>query len=127
MEIQHKEINFTDDRGIIQDILDQDVDAVTYISYAKEGVIRANHYHEHSVQWDYVLTGSLECYGRMGFEGEIEMQVIRAGDLVVHPVGEHHALRSLEPSTTLSLTKGPRRGKEYEQDVIRLEGDAKLV
>ncbi|KND50595.1 MAG: hypothetical protein AB202_03880 [Parcubacteria bacterium C7867-007] len=121
MEIHHKDPNFTDARGEIRDILTHvEIDAVTYITY-ETGAVRANHYHEHSEQWDYVLSGSLECYGRDGFEGEVEKAIIKAGDLVRHPIGEHHALKALEPSTTLSLTKGPRKGGDYEKDVIRLE------
>jgi mannose-6-phosphate isomerase-like protein (cupin superfamily) len=127
MEIIHTKINHQDPRGEIRDILTDDVDAVTFITYETPGVVRANHFHEQSVQWDYVISGSLECYGREGYDGKIEMEIIRAGDLVRHPIGEHHALKSLEPSTTLSLTKGPRRGEEYENDVIRLEGDQRLV
>lgn len=127
MQVTHTKLNHTDDRGDIRDILaGEEVDAVTYISYTK-GAVRANHFHEQSVQWDYILTGSLECYMRDGFEGEITKVVVGPGDLVHHPIGEHHALRALEDATTLSLTKGPRRGKDYEKDVIRLVGDQKLI
>ena len=127
MDVTHKKQNHSDSRGEIRDILaGEEVDAVTYISYTP-GAVRANHFHEHSVQWDYVLTGSLECYMRDGYEGEVVKVVIGPGDLVRHPIGEHHALKALEDATTLSLTKGPRRGKDYEQDVIRLEGADKLV
>ncbi len=127
MDIQRKEPNHTDDRGEIRDILaHEEFDAVTYITYTK-GAIRANHYHEKTVQWDYVISGSLECYSRDGFDAPVEMHIIGPGDLVKHPVGEHHALRALEDSVTLALAKGPRQGDEYENDVIRLEGDQKLV
>lgn len=120
MEIRHTTTNFEDARGEIHDILaGEEVDAVTYITYTP-GAVRANHYHEHSVQWDYVISGSLECYSRDGFDGEIRKEIIHAGDLVKHPIGEHHALKALEASTTLSLTKGPRQGEQYENDVIRL-------
>lgn len=127
MDIMHTEPNHADDRGEIRDILAHvDLDSVTYITYAP-GAVRANHYHEHTVQWDYVLSGKLECYTRAGFDGQVEMEVIGPGDLVKHPVGEHHALRAIEASTTLALSKGPRQGDQYENDVIRLEGDKKLV
>ena len=127
MNITHTEAAHSDDRGEIRDILaHEEVDAVTYITYTK-GAVRANHYHEHTVQWDYVISGSLESYTRDGFEGPIEMKIIRAGDLVKHPIGEHHALRALEDSVTLALAKGPRQGDEYENDVIRLADGQKLV
>ncbi len=127
MDIQHTKTNFEDARGEIHDILThEEVDAVTYITY-KTGAMRANHYHEHSTQWDYVISGSLECYSRDGFDGEVTKVILKAGDLVRHPAGEHHALKALEDSTTLSLTKGPRNGKDYENDVIRLTEDTRLV
>lgn len=128
MDIKHTEPNHVDERGIIQDILTHEaIDAVTFITYEKPGMVRANHYHEHSVQWDYVISGKLECYVQQGEDGEIEMKIIGPGDLVKHPINERHALKAIEPSVTLSLTQGPRRGKDYEQDVIRLTDEEKLV
>jgi len=121
MEIQSTKANFTDERGEIRDILThEDIDAVTYITFAK-GAVRGNHYHEETIQWDYVLSGVIECYSRQGIEGPIEMKVLTAGDLVKHPIGECHALRALEPASMLSLSKGPRKGFDYEKDVIRLK------
>lgn len=127
MDITHTQPAHTDERGEIRDILaHEELDAVTYITYTK-GAVRANHYHEKTVQWDYVISGSLESYSRDGFDGEVHMKIIGPGDLVKHPIGEHHALRALEDSITLALAKGPRQGDEYEQDVVRLEGADKLV
>jgi quercetin dioxygenase-like cupin family protein len=121
MEIQHTKINHQDARGEIRDILThEDIDAVTYLTITA-GSVRGNHYHEHSVQWDYVLSGSIECYGRVGLDGPIEKVVITAGDLVKHPIGECHALKAVTDAAMLSLTKGPRKGTDYEQDVIRLK------
>lgn len=127
MDIQHTKVNFEDDRGQIHDILThEEIDAVTYITYAA-GAVRANHYHEHSVQWDYVISGSLECYSRAGYDGSVEKVTLKPGDLVRHPIGEHHALKALEDSVTLSLTKGPRNGSDYESDVVRLTEDTRLI
>lgn len=117
----HTKPNFEDARGEIRDLVThQGIDAVTYLT-SKNGAIRGNHYHEHTVQWEYVLSGSYECYSRQGLDGEVEMKIIAKGDLVRHPVGECHALKALEDSELLSMTKGPRRGIDYEQDVIRLK------
>jgi len=121
MEIQHTKPNHEDVRGEIRDILThEETDAVTFLTI-KAGSVRGNHYHEHTVQWDYVLSGAIECYSRNGLNGAIEMTVIKTGDLVKHPIGECHTLKALEDSSLLSLTKGPRRGEDYEDDVIRLE------
>lgn len=121
MDVQHKEVNFSDERGEIRDLLThEDIDSITYITYTP-GAVRANHYHEHTVQWDYVLSGSLECYTRDGFDGEIEKVILKPGDLVKHPIGEHHAIKAITDATTLAFSKGPRKGEDYENDVIRLE------
>jgi quercetin dioxygenase-like cupin family protein len=119
MEIEHTQPAFEDARGEIRDILLQDIDAVTYITFAK-GAVRGNHYHEKTDQWDYILSGSFECYAREGEDGEVQMEVVRKGDRISHPRGVHHAYRALEDAVMLSFTKGPRRGEEYEKDVIRL-------
>lgn len=120
MNITHTKPNHIDARGEIRDILaGVDVDAVTYITCA-DGSVRGNHYHEHTTQWEYVLSGSFECYSRANSNAPVEKAVIQAGDLVMHPIGEHHALKAQEDSILISFTKGPRRGEEYEKDVIRL-------
>ncbi len=119
MEVLHTQPNFEDARGEIRDILMEDTDAVTYITFTKNAV-RGNHYHEHTDQWDYVLSGSFECYARKDPKGEKEMQVVKAGDRIYHPRGVQHTYRALEDGAMLSFTKGPRRGHEFERDVIRL-------
>lgn len=114
-------MNHEDERGEIRDILTGiETDAVTYIT-TKAGAIRGNHYHVHTEQWEYVVSGSFEYASRMGPEAKIERGVLKAGDLAYHPVGEQHAFRALEDSVLISLTKGPRQGENYEQDVIRLK------
>jgi len=127
MEIFRTKINHEDGRGIIRDILThEDIDAITYLTITA-GSVRGNHYHEESVQWDYVLSGKIECYSRQGMDGPVEMHVIEVGDLVKHPAYECHALRAVDDAEMLSLTKGPRKGVDYEKDVIRLKEGEKLV
>jgi dTDP-4-dehydrorhamnose 3,5-epimerase-like enzyme len=46
----------TDARGTITDLIsDDEINAVTLITFAK-GAVRANHYHERTVQWNYVIS-----------------------------------------------------------------------
>jgi|SRR6185312_380516 len=120
MEIVHTKPNFEDARGEIRDLLMEDTDAVVYIS-CKKSSVRANHYHEKTDQWDYILSGSFECYARKGFDGKTEMETVKKGDRIFHPRGVHHAYKALEDSEMISFTKGPRRGTEYESDTIRLK------
>lgn len=127
MNIEHRKPDHEDARGEIRDILThEDIDAVTFLTI-KAGSVRGNHYHEYTVQWDYVLSGCIECYSKQGAEGPVEHTTIHPGDLVRHEVNERHALKAHEDASMLSLTKGPRNGEDYEKDVVRLTENEKLI
>lgn len=120
MQVEKKPINLEDARGAIRDILiSVDIDAVTIITCAKDSV-RGNHFHKQSDQYSYIVKGKFLCAIQVG-DGPIETKEIEEGDLVVNPAGEKHAFKALEDSIFLSLTKGPRKGKDYEKDIFRLE------
>jgi quercetin dioxygenase-like cupin family protein len=110
---------FEDDRGAITDILQHTpVDSVTLITCNK-GAIRANHYHKESVQYSYVLSGQMLAYTQMP-EGPLELQTLVEGDMLESPPFERHALHALEDSILLIVTRGPRGGKNYEDDTFRV-------
>jgi quercetin dioxygenase-like cupin family protein len=114
-------VNFKDARGEIRDLITHTpVDAVTLITCTK-GAIRGNHYHKKTTQYDYVLSGSLVCVSQDMQTGKRTRTTLRTGDVAVHPPYEAHAFQATEPSTFLSLTKGPRNGADYENDTIRLD------
>lgn len=114
-------ISYQDGRGVIKDILaGVPIDAITYIT-SKKGAVRGNHYHKKTHQYDYVLKGSLLCVSRKGERGKKAKQILRAGDLMYHAPGEQHAYKALENAEFITFTHGPRRGKEYENDVYRLK------
>lgn len=120
MHVESKSINFEDARGWIRDILiGRDVDAITILS-CKKGSVRGNHFHKQSTQYGYVFSGSFLCVTQTG-DNPIETREVKAGDLIMHPLGEKHAFKALEDSVFLALTKGPRRGTSYENDTFRLE------
>lgn len=119
MKVINKKCAFEDERGKIIDILEKEViEYVTLIS-SKKGAIRGNHYHKESVQYTFVLKGSLKLLTQMPV-GKIETAFIKSGDLVFTPPMEKHALIALEDSEILVLTRGPRGGKNYEKDTYRL-------
>lgn len=121
MEIKKLQPNFTDARGSITDLLaGQDMDAITFIT-TKKGGVRGNHYHNHTVQYDYIVSGSFTCVIQKGENGEIETETVTAGDLIFQPATQRHAYKALEDSVFISMTKGPRMGTDFEKDVIRLE------
>jgi hypothetical protein len=47
--------------------------------------------------------------------------VLEPGDLIVNVPLEHHAFESLDDSSMLVLTQGPRGGENYETDTFRLD------
>ena len=113
-------VSFHDNRGNITDLLENEtINAVTLITF-KEGAVRANHYHKHTTQWNYVLSGRIKLVAQ--FPGEKYTEIfLDSGELAVTMPNESHALQALEDSKVLILTKGPRGGKEYETDTFRLE------
>ena len=72
--------NFEDNRGIITDIITKErIDYVTIITN-KKGSVRGNHYHKETIQYLYVLEGSILVASQ--FEGkEIEKKILNAGSL----------------------------------------------
>lgn len=106
--------SFTDDRGEIQDILSEQIDAVTLI-HSFRGAIRGNHFHRETIQWTYVVSGSL-----LATNGQTEM-LVTAGEMIVDHPGVPHAWRAMEDTDCLVFTKGPRSGAGYESDTHRLD------
>ncbi len=119
MEIIQLKPAHTDDRGTITDLITDDtINAVTVITFAK-GAVRANHYHERTIQWNYVISGEVLLATQMP-GGERLEQVLHTGDLAVTRETERHALKGLTDAVVLILTKGPRAGSQYEDDTFRL-------
>jgi quercetin dioxygenase-like cupin family protein len=104
-----------DHRGVIQDLLGP-VDAVTEI-VTRKGAVRGNHVHEETVQWTYIVSGSL-----LMRQGPDSADVIAtAGNLILEPSGIPHAWKALEDTVVLVFTQGPRSGAAYESDTRRLD------
>lgn len=109
----------TDERGVITDLLqDEMINAVTIVSFAK-GAVRANHYHKETFQWNYVLSGTIKIVTQLAYQAKVET-ILKTGDFVVTMPNESHALTAVEDSVILVLTKGPRGGTNYESDTFRL-------
>ena len=120
MIIKKNKDNFEDHRGAIRDIIAKErIDFVTIISN-KKGAVRGNHYHKETVQYLYVLEGSVLVASQ--FEGqELKKQILSEGDLLQNEALEHHAIESLEDSKLLILTRGLRGGDDYESDTFKLD------
>lgn len=119
MEIIQLKPAFTDERGIITDLIsDDEINAITLITFAKNAV-RANHYHEHTIQWNYVVKGEILLVTQFP-GGDKEERVLRAGEFAVTREKERHAIKGITEAEVLILTKGPRAGTQYENDTFRL-------
>ena len=106
--------SFEDERGRIEDLIEGPVDAVTRIFTAK-GAVRGNHFHRQTVQWTYVLSGSL-----LVAHGDVQ-RILGPGEIAVDRPGVPHAWKALADTDVLVFTCGPRSGSGYESDTVRLE------
>jgi quercetin dioxygenase-like cupin family protein len=111
---------FSDSRGTITDILEnENINAITRITFRK-GAVRANHYHKQTTQWNYLISGRVTLVSQI--EGQPMVQtILEPGDLAVTEPNVRHALVGIEDAELLVFTRGPRGGKEYESDTFRLE------
>lgn len=120
MEIINLKPAHSDERGCITDLIsDDEVNAVTLITF-RTGAIRANHYHERTIQWNYVISGEILLVTQAP-GGERNERILGKGDFAVTREYEHHALKGLSDSEVLIITKGPRAGTQYENDTFRLD------
>jgi quercetin dioxygenase-like cupin family protein len=120
MEVIDLKPAHVDARGTIIDLIGDDtINAVTMITFFK-GAVRANHYHEHTIQWNYVVSGEILLVTQLP-DGERRERVLRKGEFAVTRENERHALQGITEAEVLILTKGPRAGSEYENDTYRLE------
>ena len=121
MRIEHRDINFQDDRGAITDIFtDGSKDYVTLIT-SNKGAIRGNHYHKQSIQYTFVVSGQLTMLSQKVGEREIMKHVLGPNDLMIHEPNEAHTLIADEDTVFLAFADGLRGGKDYEKDTFRLD------
>ena len=124
--IQHKKINFEDARGSIRDIFENSPKEHCTIITFTPGAIRANHFHKHSTQYTYVVSGQITMATQKLDQngspvGQPEINTISVGDLAIHPPFEAHAFRAEGDATILAFADGIRGGESYEKDVFRLK------
>ena len=119
MRVERRKPAFRDARGVITDILDGvRVDCVSLLS-TKKGAVRGNHYHKKTTQYLYVLHGRFRAFEQRRGR-PVEQRVLKAGDLWITPPRARHAILALEEGTFVACARGPRAGKDYENDTYRL-------
>jgi quercetin dioxygenase-like cupin family protein len=119
MELINLKPAHVDARGSITDLVaDDEINAVTLITFTP-GAVRANHYHERTIQWNYVISGQILLATQMPGQPKVE-RVLEPGQFAVTRENERHALKGITAAQVLILTKGPRAGSQYENDTFRL-------
>ena len=114
--IKKIEPGFSDERGVISNVLEEPINHVAVIT-SKAGSIRANHYHPEQIQYAYLVSGRYESISKdlKNKDTEIEKLIIEPGDLVITPPMIAHAWNVLEDSMMLNLTTGHRDTDKFDQ------------
>ena len=110
----------TDDRGVIQSLVNFPMKNLSLIS-SKKGAVRSNHYHLTDWHFMYVLSGSFDYYFRTtNSEEELQCVRVKANEMIFTPPMEDHATVFLEDCDLLAMSRNPRDQKAYEEDVRRV-------
>jgi len=125
IQIIHTEEEFTDERGVIRRIIDQDefvFKAVLHIT-SKAGSIRSNHYHKKDAHYIYVASGSCEYSEKPAHDesAKVETVILNKGDAVLSRPGIIHAVKFLEETVLYAYTTEKRVQDKYEEDTIRVK------
>jgi dTDP-4-dehydrorhamnose 3,5-epimerase-like enzyme len=124
IEVTHIKPEFSDKRGFISRLVDDDTikfRAVLYIA-SKKGAVRANHYHKKDSHSVYCLSGRFKYIEKdmRKPSSKIESVILKPGDLVLTRPMVAHRMEFLEDSVFLAITTEPRDQGRYEEDTVRL-------
>ena len=112
---------FEDERGAISDILNTKVNHVGLITN-EVGAVRANHYHNLSTQYSYILTGKFEVsLAKADNPSNIKKVILQAGDLITIPPRVIHKFKTIERAIMIDIVSESREGTKYEDDVVRVK------
>lgn len=116
-----KKINFEDNRGTIMDIFVSHPFEHCVIIHSTPGSVRGNHYHERSLQCDFMVKGRMKVFSRKAGSDVIEESISEKGEWIEWEKGEAHEFIAIDDVTFLSFVNGPRGGNEYESDTYHLK------
>lgn len=125
ININHIKQEFSDERGFISRIIDQDkykIRSVLYIE-RKKGSRGADHYHKKDAHYVYVLKGKVKRSEKdlKKKNSIIKSVILKQGDIVLTPPMVAHADEFLEDSIILAFTTENRNQKKYEKDTVRVD------
>ena len=112
---------FMDERGIISDLLNENIAHVGLITTEKDAV-RANHYHKLSTQFSYILSGSFEILLAPADQPiNVKRVEVRAGEMITIPPNVIHRFKAIERAVMIDMVSESREGTGYEDDVYRVK------
>jgi len=127
MTIKHVKIEqaYSDDRGFLTPLIDEDkfkVKNVVYIS-SKVGVIRGNHYHKKESYWEYCTKGKFIYFEKdiKNPNSELVFAIVHEGEMVYSPAGIAHAIVTLEDTNIICIASRSRKKEAYEADLVKVK------
>ena len=109
---------FTDKRGHIFDICEEQISHVGLITF-KKGAVRGNHYHKKSTQYTYILKGKIKFVVSDTKEKNKKTFLLQEGMFSRIPSKIVHAYKALTPAAMLDMSTLARGIKGYENDTVR--------
>ena len=112
---------FSDDRGSIQPLVDNEMKSCVLIT-SKKGSVRANHYHQTDWHFCYVLEGKIDYYERPTGSSEKPKKVtVHKGQMFFTGPMLDHTMVFLEDTTFLTFGRNSRAQEVYESDIKRID------
>lgn len=121
MKYEKKKVNFEDARGRIMDIFENAPKEHCVILTTKKGGVRGNHYHNNSLQYDFIISGKMKIFGQKVGSKKIETKIVGADSWLEWDKNEAHEFVAIEDTTFITFVNGPRGGEKFETDTIRLK------
>ena len=112
---------YRDERGTIHNLIEVATGSTVLID-SKAGSVRANHFHNADWHYCYLISGSMEYYHRaVGATEPPERIVVSAGQMVFTPPMVEHAMKFLEDTLFITMSRNNRNHDAYEDDLVRVE------
>ena len=108
--------SFTDDRGIIQNLMLKSVDSVVVIT-SRAGTVRANHWHRTDWHYCYVISGQV-IYCEKPYD-KIDEYCFKAGEMFFSPPDIVHAMVFPVDTTFIVMARNVRTHDNHEHDLVR--------
>jgi len=110
-----------DERGEIKDLLNKSINHVGFIT-TKAGVVRANHYHKLSTQYNYVSKGKFQVLLASAEDASnVKKVILETGDFIEIPPKVIHQFKAIEDADLIDMISESRAGTGFEDDVVRVE------